>query len=44
MEIENNTTEKNYVSNSLRDFFQRMLIEHIEALNAKEQIFSCRLF
>ena len=43
MEIENNTSEKGYVSNSLRDFFQRILIEHIEALNAKEQIFSCRI-
>ncbi len=37
----NNYKEKSYVSSSLRDFFQRMLIEHIDSLNAKEQIFSC---
>ncbi len=42
MELGNNANDKDYVSNSLRDFFQRILIEHIEALNAKEQIFSCR--
>ena len=34
----------NYVSSSLREFFQRILIEHIDSLNAKEQIFSCKIF
>jgi hypothetical protein len=42
MELENNTNyrEKSFVSSNLREFFQRMLIEQIDSLNAKDQIFS----
>jgi hypothetical protein len=45
MEIERDTNlpTRIYVSSSLRDFLQRMLIEQIDSLNAKEQIFSCIL-
>jgi hypothetical protein len=36
--------DKGYVSSSLREFFQRMLIEQIDSLNAKDLIFSCLSF
>jgi hypothetical protein len=45
MELERHVSlhSRSYVSTSLREFFQRMLIEHIDSLNAKDQIFSCFL-